>query len=203
MIYWLTRAVMSLFFRVVGSWRVEGRENIPPRGAVIFAANHLSFLDPPVIGCALTRSAWFMGKAELFRKPLLGWFCRALHAFPIQRGTGDRAALKHTLDLLARGEAVTLFPEGTRSETGELGEPEVGIGMIARRSGAPIVPILIVGTDEVLPRGAKWIHKGRIRVRIGAPLHLPPPEGKPGREDYTAVARRVMEEIRALREGVE
>jgi 1-acyl-sn-glycerol-3-phosphate acyltransferase len=198
--YTFWRAVMRLFFRVMGSWRVEGRENVPREGKLIFAPNHLSFLDPPLIGCALERPAWFMAKAELFRFPPLRWFFNALHAYPVQRGTGDRAALKHTLDLLASGRAVTIFPEGTRSTTGELGEPEVGVGMIALRSGAPVVPILISGTDAVMPRGAKWFRRGRIRVRIGRPIHLPAPEGKPGRDDYAAAARQVMDAIRALRE---
>jgi 1-acyl-sn-glycerol-3-phosphate acyltransferase len=202
MTYYLCRALMRLFFRVMGSWRVEGAENVPAQGALILAPNHLSFLDPPLIGCALRRPAWFMAKAELFRAGLLRWFFSALHAYPVQRGVADRAALKHTLDLLANGEAVTLFPEGTRSHTGELGEAEVGIGMIALRSGAPIVPIAITGTDGVLPRGAKWVRKGKIRVRMGTPFRPAAPEGKPGREEYAAVARRVMDEIRALREEI-
>lgn len=200
MTYYFWRVVMRVFFRVMGSWRVEGRENVPPRGALIIAPNHLSFLDPPLIGCALERPAWFMAKAELFRHAPLRWFFTALHAYPVQRGAGDRAALKRTLGFLEAGDAVTIFPEGTRSETGELGEPEVGVGMIALRTGAPVVPILISGTDTVMPRGAKWIRRGKIRVRIGRPIQLPVPEGKLGREEYAAAARQVMDAIRALRE---
>jgi 1-acyl-sn-glycerol-3-phosphate acyltransferase len=202
MTYRICRALMRLFFRLVGDWQVEGRENVPPEGALILAPNHVGFLDPPLVGCALDRPAWFMAKAELFRLVPIRRFLTALHAFPVQRGTGDRAALKRALDHLAAGRAVTLFPEGTRSQTGELGEPELGIGMIALRSGAAIVPMAIVGTDRVMPRGAKWIRTGTIRLRIGKPLRFPAPEGKPGREEYAAVARRVMEEIRALREGM-
>jgi 1-acyl-sn-glycerol-3-phosphate acyltransferase len=202
MIYFICRAIMRLFFRVMGDWKVEGGENVPARGALILAPNHLSFLDPPLIGCALDRTAWFMAKAELFRIRPLGWFFSALRAYPVQRGVGDRAALKRTLAMLARGDAVTLFPEGTRSQSGDLGEAEVGIGMIALRSGAPIVPVAILGTDGVLPRGARWFRKGRIRVRFGKPLQISAPDGRAGREEYAAVARRVMEEIRALREGL-
>jgi 1-acyl-sn-glycerol-3-phosphate acyltransferase len=201
-IYWIARALVRCFFRVVGSWQVEGRQNVPAEGALILAPNHLSYLDPPLVGCALQRPVWFMAKVELFRRAPAAWFMTALHSFPVQRGTGDRAALKRTLDLLAAGKAVALFPEGTRSQTGELGEPELGIGMIALRSGAPVVPMAIAGTDSVYPRDAKLPRRGKIRLRIGKPLHFPTPEGKPGRQEYAAVAQRVMAEIRALREGL-
>lgn len=202
MIYWLGRAFFRCLFRWVGSWQVEGRENVPEKGALILAPNHLSYLDPPLVGSAVDRPAWFMGKAELFEVPVFKWFLPAVHAFPVRRGTGDRAALKRTLELLAAGEAVTLFPEGTRSQTGELGEPEVGIGMIALRSGAAVVPMAIAGTDAMLPRDARFVHRARVRIRIGPPLHFPPPEGKADREAYAAVARQVLEAIRALREGM-
>jgi 1-acyl-sn-glycerol-3-phosphate acyltransferase len=201
-IYWLARALVRIFFRVVGSWQIEGRENVPAKGALLLAPNHLSFLDPPLVGCALKRSAWFMAKAELFHVPVFKWLIPKLHAYPVQRGSGDRAALKHTLGLLAAGEAVTMFPEGTRSQTGELGEPELGIGMIALRSGAPIVPMAIAGTDDMLPRGAHFLKRARVRVRFGKPIPIPAPEGKPGREEYAAVAKSVMDAIRALREGL-
>lgn len=200
MTYRICRALMRLFFLLMGSWKIEGKDYVPGTGPLIIAPNHISFLDPPLVGCALERPSWFMAKAELFRVSLIGRFLSALRAFPVQRGAADRAALKRTLDLLARGEAVTLFPEGTRSQTGELGEPELGVGMLALRSGAPVVPMAILGTDAVMPLGVRWLRRGRVRARFGKPLYFPPPEGKPGREEYAAVARRVMEEIRALRE---
>jgi 1-acyl-sn-glycerol-3-phosphate acyltransferase len=196
------RALVRILFRVVGSWRVEGRDNVPDKGALLLAPNHISLLDPPLVGCALRRSAYFMAKAELFEKPFLRWLCRGLQAFPVQRGSGDRAALKHTLDLLASGEAVTMFPEGTRSQTGELGEPELGIGMIAYRAGVPIVPIAIAGTDEMLPRTGGFLRRARVRIRFGKPIPLPAVEGKPGREEYAALAAQVMDAIRTLREGL-
>lgn len=202
MIYLVCRVIVRLFFRLVGSWQVEGRENVPSEGALILAPNHLSYLDPPLVGCALDRPVWFMAKAELFRVPPIGWFLRALHAFPVHRGTADRAALRQMQKLLQEGKAVTLFPEGTRSHTGELGEPEPGIGMVALRSGAAVVPMAIAGTDRMLGREAKFVRKAKVRVRIGKPLRFPPPVGKAGREEYAAVARRVMEEIRALKEGL-
>jgi 1-acyl-sn-glycerol-3-phosphate acyltransferase len=160
---------------------------------------HSPYLDPPLLGSAIWRPAWFMAKAELFERPLLSWLCRGLHAFPVRRGAGDRAALKHTLNLLDQGEMVAIFPEGTRSKTGELGPPEVGVGMIALRSGAPVIPIAITGTNVMLPRGAKMLHPARIRVKIGAPLHFPPPaEHRAGREAYADVADKIIEAIGCL-----
>jgi 1-acyl-sn-glycerol-3-phosphate acyltransferase len=179
---------------------VTGREHIPRKGAAVLASNHISYLDPPLIGSAIWRPAWFMAKAELFDTPAFGWLCRGLHAFPVRRGTGDRAALKHSLSLLEKGEMVAIFPEGTRSQTGELGPPELGVGMLVLRTGAPVIPIAISGTNEMLPRDAKMLRPARIRVRIGPPIHFPAPaEKRIEREAYAQVAQQITDAIDRLR----
>lgn len=199
MIYRLGQLICGLMFAVLGGWRVTGREHIPRKGAAILASNHISYLDPPLLGSAIWRPAWFMAKAELFEKPALAWLCRGLHAYPIRRGAADRAALKQTLDFLAKGDMVAIFPEGTRSETGELGPPELGVGMIALRSGAPVIPIAISGTNQMLPHGAKMLHPARIRVKIGRPIHFPAPtEKRIDREAYAQVAQQIIEAIARL-----
>jgi 1-acyl-sn-glycerol-3-phosphate acyltransferase len=199
MIYRIMRALFSLFFRLFGAWEVRGHENVPRSGAVLVAPNHLSFLDPPLIGCALRRPGWFMAKAELFRIPGFAWLIRGMHAYPVRRGAVDRAALKRTLEYLKEGEIVCVFPEGTRSTTGDLGPIEIGIGMLALKSGAPIVPVGIRGTDRMLPRNAKWLHPAKIRVQFGPPLEVtPPPDGRSDREACQQIADHVGSALRAV-----
>jgi 1-acyl-sn-glycerol-3-phosphate acyltransferase len=199
MTYRIMRALFKVFFRVLGSWEVRGHENVPREGAVLLAPNHLSFLDPPLIGCALRRPGWFMAKAELFRIPGFAWLIRGMHAYPVKRDRVDRAALKRTLEYLKQGEIVCVFPEGTRSATGELGPIEIGIGMLALKSGAPIVPVGIRGTDQMLPRDARRLHRAKIRVQFGRPLQVSPaPDGRAEREACQEVADRLRDALQRI-----
>jgi 1-acyl-sn-glycerol-3-phosphate acyltransferase len=199
MIYRIMRALFIRFFRVLGAWEVRGHENVPREGAVLIAPNHLSFLDPPLIGCALRRPGWFMAKAELFSIPGFAWLIRGMHAYPVKRGVVDRRALKRTLEYLKAGQVVCVFPEGTRSASGELGPIEIGIGMLALKSGAPIVPVGIRGTDRMLPRDAKWLHSAKIRVQFGPPLPVSPgAAGRAEREACQQVADLVRDALHAI-----
>jgi 1-acyl-sn-glycerol-3-phosphate acyltransferase len=167
---------------------------------LIIASNHISSFDPPVVGTGFWRPGVYMAKEELFRNPLIGWFIRSIRAFPVKRGAPDRASLKFALDALAQGEALVIFPEGTRSENGELQVAEVGVGMIAYRSGAPVVPAWVHGTDRALPKHGRPGF-ARFTVAYGKPLHFEAPEGvRPGRADYEAAANRIMEAIAELRD---
>lgn len=186
--------------RVVFRRRTVGAENVPLSGAVILASNHVSVLDPPVVGTGIWRPCAFMAKEELFTNPAVAWFIRRLYAFPVRRGMADRSALKHSLDVLERGMALVMFPEGTRSETGEMQEPETGVGMIACRSGAPVVPVFVAGTEKVLPKGG-GMRFARISVTYGEPIRFVSTEGKkPGREEYNLAARRIMAAIAQVRD---
>jgi 1-acyl-sn-glycerol-3-phosphate acyltransferase len=202
--YWIMRALFILFFRVFGSWEVRGHENVPKEGAALIAPNHLSALDPCLIGCALKRPGWFMAKAELFEVWGLRWLIRGMHAYPVKRGSADRAALKRTLDHLKNGEIVCVFPEGTRSPDGRLGPVEAGIGMLALKSGAPVVPVGIRGTDRLLPREGKSIRRAKIRVLFGPPLHFPPAVGtRLDREACQETADQVRAALLALLEDMD
>ena len=129
-VYWTVRAVLQpailLWFRV----RRTGRHHIPD-GPVLLAANHRSFLDPFIIGCCLRRPIYFVAKQELFANRLQGWFLNALGAFPVRRGESDEESVATALALLERGEAVVIFPEGTRIRSGSLGKPKRGVGRLA------------------------------------------------------------------------
>jgi 1-acyl-sn-glycerol-3-phosphate acyltransferase len=198
-IYWIMRALFIGLFRLLGAWEVRGHQNLPREGAVLVAPNHLSYLDPPLIGCALQRPGWFMAKAELFEIPGFAWLIRGMHAYPVKRGVVDRPALKRTLDYLENGEVVCVFPEGTRSATGDLGPIESGIGMLALKTGSPIVPVGIRGTDRMLPRDARRVHRAKIRVQFGSPIEvLTPATGRVDREACEQVAARVGNAIRAI-----
>jgi glycerol-3-phosphate dehydrogenase (NAD(P)+) len=169
-VYWVTRAVLKpailAYFRV----RRLGREHIP-HGGVILAANHRSFLDPFVIGCCLPRPIYFVAKQELFRNPLLGWFLNCMGAFPVRRGQSDEQSVETSLALLERGQAVVIFPEGTRIRAGSLAKPKRGVGRLALQSGAPVVPIAVTGSERA--RDGWKIKPVRVHLRCGAPLTFP------------------------------
>src|ERR671915_3858 len=163
---WVLKAFILLYFRV----RRLGREHIP-EGSVLLAANHRSFLDPFVIGCCIGRPIYFVAKRELFRNPLRGWFLNCMGAFPIRRGESDEEAMETSVRLLERGQAVVIFPEGTRIRAGSLATPKRGVGRLALQSGAPVVPIAITGSERA--RDGWKIKPVRVHVRCGPPLTFP------------------------------
>jgi glycerol-3-phosphate dehydrogenase (NAD(P)+) len=169
-VYWLTRAVLQpailLYFRLART----GRGHIPD-GAVLLAANHRSFLDPFLVGLCLRRPVYFVAKRELFEKRLTAWFLCSLGAFPIRRGESDEEAMTTALELLERGEAVVIFPEGTRVRTGPPGPAKRGVGRLALESGAPVVPVAVAGSERV--RRGWRIRPAKVRVRCGRPLTFP------------------------------
>lgn len=168
----VVRLLFTPFFRIYFRLGRIGREHVPKTGPVIFAANHRSFLDPFVIGTLVSRPIYFVAKKELFEKSRLQrWFLHSLGAFPIDRGSGDDAAMGVARRMLARGDCVMIFPEGTRVRPGPLGRPRRGVGRLALETGAAVVPVAVHGTDDVR-RGWK-IYPRRVTVRAGAPLTFP------------------------------
>jgi len=188
MFYRFARAVCRAVLAVLRRWRVHGAENLPAAGGMVVVSNHLSYWDPVVVGCALKRQVYFMAKAELFAIPLLGPVIRALGAFPVRRQTTDRQAVKTALHLLARGELVGIFPEGTRSHSGELLKPHVGAAVLAYKAGVPVLPVALKGTRGVL---------GRVEVFIGEPFALRF-ASKPAKRDLEEASDEVMKKIAGL-----
>src|SRR5918992_348664 len=170
LVYWPARWVIKAWILIYFRLRRLGREHIPD-GGVVLAANHRSFLDPFAIGCCLPRPIYFVAKQELFRNPILGWFLNAMGAFPIRRGESDEESMETARRLLERGEAVVIFPEGTRIRAGSLAEPKRGVGRLALESGAPVVPIAIAGSERA--RRGWRIKPVKVHVRCGAPLTFP------------------------------
>src|SRR3954449_1977084 len=172
LVYWAVRAVLQPFFRVYFRLERIGREHIPPSGPVILASNHRSFLDPFVIAVMTRRPIYFVAKKELFLvHPLVSWLLSALGAFPIDRGASDQESMATARAILERGEAVLMFPEGTRIRPGALGRPKRGVGRLALETGAPVVPVAVIGTETV--RRGWRIRPHKVRIRAGRALTFP------------------------------
>jgi 1-acyl-sn-glycerol-3-phosphate acyltransferase len=169
-VYWPVRFVLKNLILAYFRLRRLGREHIPD-GGVVLAANHRSFLDPFAIGYCLPRPVYFVAKQELFRNPILGWFLNCMGAFPIRRGESDEESMETALKLLDRGDAVVIFPEGTRIRAGSLAKPKRGVGRLALQSGAPVVPIAITGSERA--RDGWKIKPVKVHVRCGPPLTFP------------------------------
>lgn len=165
--YYVAKVILWSIFRVGFRLEVSGQAHVPKRGAFIVASNHVSFLDPPVIGVACPRRVVFMARADLFRHPLLGMVLRGLHVMPILRAESDVGAVRAAVSTLRRGEAVAIFPEGGRQASGALGMARRGVGLLAITAKAPIVPAVVSGTYEALPRHARRVRPAKIRVAFG------------------------------------
>ena len=171
LVYWLVRALLQPFFHVYFRLSRIGREHIPAEGPVIFASNHRSFLDPFVIATLARRPIYFMAKRELFRGRVVSWLLSSLGAFPIDRGNGDNDAMATAREILERGDGVLIFPEGTRTRPGSLGRPRRGVGRLALETGAPVVPVAVIGTEDV--RRGWRVRPHKVRIRVGRPLTFP------------------------------
>jgi 1-acyl-sn-glycerol-3-phosphate acyltransferase len=189
--YRVARFVLAGLTKTLWRLRVSGREYVPARGPLIVAANHLSYLDPPVLGVACPRALAYMAKEELFRVPILGPMIRSFGAYPVDRRGSAASAIKRSLEVLEAGGAVGIFPEGTRNRDGSA-RPQEGLALLASWSGAPVVPAAIVGTDRAL-------RFPRFVVVFGEPLALPVGR-KATREELAKFTMGVMGAIRALAE---
>jgi 1-acyl-sn-glycerol-3-phosphate acyltransferase len=179
--------------------RVKGSQNLIEEGPVLVAANHQSFLDPPLIGSLYRSEMHYLARKTLF-KGGFKWLYAQWNSIPVDQEKPDMASLKTIIRRLREGHRVLVFPEGARTFDGELGQAQPGIGLIAVKAGVPIQPIRIRGAREALPRGGAWIRLARIEVSIGPPIILDAAELKElsGKEGYARVAGRIMDAIAAL-----
>lgn len=164
------RTLARLFATIACRMRVEGRHLLPDRGGAMLLSTHQSVMDPVLVGLCCNRFINYLARHTLFKNPLFSLLIRVLDAIEIDRERGGLAGLKEMLKRLKRGEAVLLFPEGTRTSNGRIGEIKPGFIPIARRSGVPLVPIAVVGAYECMPKGAKWLIPRPIAVVFGKPI---------------------------------
>ena len=200
--FWYARVVALPIFQFIFGMRIEGLENIPKSGPVLLISNHLHNFDPILLYAVVTRAPRFMAKKEVFEVPVISWLSRFFDAFPVDRGSADRSALRQAEEHLANGKIVGIFPEGTRSADAMMQEAYPGVAMIAVRSGAPIMPVAIFGIERTpfngkKGRGQTW-RRPRVVVRIGRPFRLPEPQPGQHRPSLPIVTKLMMTEVARL-----
>lgn len=198
-IYWLGWMSFGSAFRSLFGMRIVGREHLITKGPVLVASNHQSYLDPPLIGNLYQDEMVYLARKTLFNR-VTRWLYSSWNAIPVDQDRPDMASLKTIIRKLREGHRVLVFPEGSRSLDGELGEAAPGIGLIAAKSGVVIQPVRIRGAREALPRGSARIRFARISVHVGPPIRLNRDElaAAKGKEDYERISKRIMAAIEAL-----
>ncbi len=203
MLYEVVKSTVGALARLYCRLEVRGAHHVPRQGPVLLVANHSSVLDPPLVGCITPRKVAFMAKAELFDVPLLGRLIRNLNARPVRREGNDSAALRTALRLLAGGEVLLVFPEGTRGPEGILRPAKAGAGMLAVASGAAVVPVYISGSGRSWPRGARLPRPTKVKIAFGPPMRFGAGDGAHRKESYEAASREMMAAIARLKDATE
>ncbi len=178
--------------------KFEGRENVPHGGCLI-VSNHASYLDPTTVGWAVGREIFYLGRKTLFKPPVMNWFLPMCNVIPVDREGGESSGLRKIIRMLRSGDAVLLFPEGTRTPDGAIQPAEPGAGLVALKSGVPVLPVRVFGTFECLSRHQKRLRFGPIRVVIGKPYLPPLPERGREKEAFGPVAQEMMNRIAELK----
>ncbi len=168
-IIWISAYVI---FKIFFALTISGKEKIPRKQGAVLVSNHLSYLDPIVLGLTTPRKINYMAKEELFKNFLFRWVITKLGAFPVKRGRVDRLAYQKVLDLVKRDEIIALFPEGTRGRGEKIGTLQKGAANLIFKTNLPVIPIIIKGTEKALPRGRKMIKLSKIKVYVGNPLKI-------------------------------
>jgi len=199
-IYRWTHGIAQPLLKRLVKFEVKGQEHIPSSVGAIVMSNHVSYLDPIFLGAAVPRELHYIARDNLFRVKLWGDFITYFNAFPIKRGKPDFKALRKTLSILKENKLLLMFPEGTRSVDGTLGEALEGAGFIVYRSNAPVIPAFVKGTEIILPRHAKGIKRAKVSVSFGPAIELTELRNiRRAREAYKPIAREIMKGIADLR----
>lgn len=190
MFYNIARFICRIILAVLRRWEVHGRDKLPQSGGVLIVSNHASFWDPVIIGCTFQRKVSYMAKEELYKiNPIFTWIIKQLQTFPVKRGQMDLSAVRYSLEHLKTGNMIGLFPEGTRSKSGDLQEARNGAAMLAVKAGVQIQPVGIIGSKG-------W---GKVVVNVGDPIDMSAYSGvKVSKEVLQEVSDLFMKEIRNL-----
>ena len=196
-IYMTSRFLLRVSFWLGGGLDVHGSENVPPHGPLIVACNHASHLDPMILGAAFDRELHFMARRTLFDVPGFAWLIRNNNAFPLDRDGDSREALRVFGERLDMGNAVVMFPEGTRSPDGALQEMKPGIGMLAVRNQAPVLPVYVWGSYQSWSRGRSFPRPHHLKVYID-PVLTPSPDKSIRKEEQRRITEGVGEALERL-----
>lgn len=190
----------KLLARMIFSMRVIHPERMVESGPLLIAVNHSSFFDPPLAGICSRRGVYYLARKTLLKWPFFGPLFPAMNVIPVERDGNDMSALREVIKKVKDGNAVLLFPEGTRSVDGHLQPARAGIGLVIAKTGAPVLPMRIFGAYEAFPKNAHRFQLSQITVVIGEPIRFTAKEiSNTSRETYQLLSNRVMEAIGALK----
>lgn len=194
--HYLAANIHAMWFR----GEVAGSENFPLDGPFLIASNHASHLDPPLVGCHVPRQMRFFARKSLWNNKLLGWWMNRVETIPVERDSGDIGAIKRVLQALGENRAIVLFPEGTRSLDGQLQKPKPGVGLMACKTGVPVVPCRIYGSFEAFGKGSAIPRLGSpISIVFGPPIAASEYDDPSlGKARYETAAQRIMDRIAAI-----
>lgn len=198
--YWFCLNVTRIFGKLFYRYRVVNPERLIENGGALLVSNHVSFFDPPCVAIAFRNPIHFLARKTLFKNKLFGGVIRALNSVPVDQERPDMTSLKKIIALLKSGERVLIFPEGERSNDGQLGKSQPGVGLVIAKSKVPVLPLRIYGNYEAYPRGAKWPKLSKITVVVGDPLDFSKEieEGGKSKALYQSFSDRTMEAIAKL-----
>jgi len=197
-VYYFGRVVIRIMVFPFAGWRVKGTENVPGRGTFIVVCNHLHIADPPILASSLKLKAVFMAKEDLWRSRWSRFWVENFGAFPVKRGGTGAEAIRQAEYWLKKGVSVIIFPEGGRSRTASLQAAFSGAALVAMRTGAPILPASITGTDKFANLAWCFFHRPRVTVTFGPPFSPPSANGKPARQVRAGLINDIMIRIAAL-----
>lgn len=197
MLYRIVKLIAYLFFHSYVRLDITGHGNVPRSGGVLLAPNHISYLDPIIVGTAVKREVYSMAKEELFKSPLSRHVMSSLKAFPVGRGRIDRVALKSSLQILAGGHVLCVFPEGTIPQDDKIIEAKQGVAWLVLKTRVPVVPVKIIGSNKLLPDGMLFPRMGRARIIFGRPISFDF-KGDRKKENKKIITNRIMEEVEKL-----
>lgn len=195
-LFWFFHDLLYYYVCTFCRLKLSGSDEIPKEGGVIIASNHIDAVDPFLLGSTVPRELWFMAKKELFEVPIQGQLIRRVNAFPVDRFGFDIEVIKKSISFLKEGKALIMFPEGTRSKDGIIKEGKIGVGMLARKAGVPIVPAYIENTNKSF---CNFLKGKRMITRFGAPIEAEWINSRPNNKaGYKEISDLLMERIRAL-----
>lgn len=197
MVYWSIFLLMTLIRLVFVPSKYLYRDKFPKKGGFIIASNHVSNLDPFILGLSRARRFGFMAKEELFSTPWKNFWFRGMGAYPVKRGASDMRAMRETFRRLKQGVPIILFPEGTRQVKGKERQIQSGVGFIAQKASVPVVPAYIHGSNKALPHGAKFFTRHKVEVIFGEPMTFAK------EESYEKISHQIMDEIAKLAKTVQ